>query len=93
MFAIYDGHGGSKAAQYCRDNLLQSIAALEYFETDTALALTSAFERINTDFSALARKNELSDGSTAVVAVINNRKLTVANGESLLRYESYYIVI
>lgn len=35
--------------------------------------------RVNSEFSALARRNELSDGTTAVVAVINNRKITVAN--------------
>jgi hypothetical protein len=43
-------------------------------------ALAAAFERINTEFSSLARKNDLSDGSTAIVAAINNRKICVANG-------------
>lgn len=79
LFAIYDGHGGSKAAQYCRDHLLNYVRELECFESNSYQALEFAFERVNAEFTALARRNDLNDGTTAVVAVVNNRKLSCAN--------------
>lgn len=50
LFGVYDGHGGAKAAQFCRDNMLDYIASAEAFETDTHKALLQAFERYSNFF-------------------------------------------
>jgi len=48
-------------------------------------ALRRAFERIETDFLDKALKEDLKDGTTAVVAIINENKLIVGNiGDSEL---------
>jgi len=48
-------------------------------------ALQKAFERIETDFLDKALKEDLKDGTTAIVAIINENKLIVGNvGDSEL---------
>lgn len=43
LYAVYDGHGGIKASQYCKDNMLSNIIADTDFSTDPAKALRSGF--------------------------------------------------
>ena len=79
LFGVFDGHGGYRAAQACKEELLQRIA------TDPALllapekAIRNAFFRVDADFSAWARLEKHSDGSTAIVAVLQDGQITVGN--------------
>jgi protein phosphatase 1L len=79
VYAVFDGHGGDKAAQYCKDNLLRNVLAHKAFDDQVAMALRSAFAQTDNDFSALARENNMTDGTTAVVATVHGGKLVVAN--------------
>ena len=79
LYGLYDGHGGAKASEYCKKYLLNYIENDESFAGDTITALTKGFERLDTNFTAIARRHMLNDGTTAVVAVINNRTVYVAN--------------
>ena len=79
VYAVFDGHGGDKAAQYCKDHLLQNILQHKTFGTDTVMAMRSAFAQTDAAFSELARDNSMTDGTTAVVAAVLDRKVTVAN--------------
>lgn len=45
LYAVYDGHGGSKASQFCRDCLLPCVLSQDSFESNPRSALLSAFEK------------------------------------------------
>eukprot|EP01039_Chlorochromonas_danica_P002129 gene2129-2323_t len=79
LYGVFDGHGGDKAAEYCKQNLLQAIINDPYFESNTSRAATNAFFRVDADFSSKAKPQGLTDGSTAVVAIIARSHLYVAN--------------
>eukprot|EP01038_Epipyxis_sp_PR26KG_P008457 gene8457-11435_t len=79
LYGVFDGHGGYKAAQYCKDFLLESIARDSEFDNSPAKAIVRSFFKIDADFSAKARVQMLSDGSTAVVAIVHGGKIYVGN--------------
>ena len=79
LYGVFDGHGGYKASQYCKDFLLQSIIKDEGFLIDIPKALTRTFFKVDADFSAKAKIQMLTDGTTATVALIQNRTVYVAN--------------
>ena len=43
LYGVYDGHGGYRAAQYCKDYLLKCIASDAEFDGNPAKALFRAF--------------------------------------------------
>ncbi len=43
IFAVFDGHGGSRAAQFCKDNLIRHLVSDDHFGTDMAMAMKNAF--------------------------------------------------
>ena len=45
LYAVYDGHGGAKAAQFCKEKLLKYVLEDEDFQKDSNKALTYAFRR------------------------------------------------
>ena len=79
LYALFDGHGGAKASQYCKDHLLKYIQADVNFENNTVASIMNSFRKLDEEFTSIAKRHMLSDGSTAVVAVINDRKVYVAN--------------
>jgi len=79
LYGVYDGHGGSRAAQYAKDYLLKCIAADAEFEENPAKALFRSFFKIDAEFSAKAKIQMLADGTTATVAIIHEGKIFVGN--------------
>lgn len=43
LYGVFDGHGGHRAAQHCKDNLLQCISADAEFGDNPAKALFRSF--------------------------------------------------
>ena len=43
LYGVFDGHGGSRAAQYCKDYILQCIVKDPEFAKNPAIALKRAF--------------------------------------------------
>jgi hypothetical protein len=43
LYGVFDGHGGFKAAQYCKENLLQTIIKDSEFEKNPAQAIFNSF--------------------------------------------------
>ncbi len=43
LYGVFDGHGGYKAAQYCKEVLLQTIIKDSEFETNPAQAIFNSF--------------------------------------------------
>ncbi len=79
LFGVFDGHGGYRAAQTCKDELLQRIATDPALPLAPETAIRNAFFRVDADFSAWARLEKHSDGSTAIVAVLQDGQITIGN--------------
>lgn len=80
-YAVYDGHGGSKASKMCQMYLHKNIIKSKFFPLfQYKEAIIDAFEItdkliIEEEEIAAAEK----DGSTAVIALLVNSTLYVAN--------------
>lgn len=48
--AVFDGHGGAAASQFCSDWLSSYVRKNEYFPDRIPLAMETAFKRLDCDF-------------------------------------------
>ncbi len=82
-FAIFDGHGGDECAEYLKENYLKFLVSNRNFPLDIKLSMTEAFKEIEESFFKLKCKEKLEEsdisGSCALVAVIFDNKLYIAN--------------
>ena len=81
FFAVYDGHGGSKCADFLRDNLHTYIIANPNFPFNANEAILAGFRQAEAQFMATAKNNESFDksGSCALVVLIIGDLCFVAN--------------
>jgi len=76
VFCIFDGHGSRKPAEYAGENLPKCLESyLEKSGNDTEKALSNAFSEVDIGMSEWAK----DCGTTACAALLQGRKLTVAN--------------
>eukprot|EP00873_Tetraselmis_striata_P011642 jgi/Tetstr1/431906/TSEL_021395.t1 len=79
-FAVFDGHGGSDAAQFTADHLLANILADASFPDQLERVLTGAIAKTDQVFEQQWAAGDLADsGTTALAAVLWGRMLTFAN--------------
>ena len=82
-FAVFDGHGGSKCADFLRDNLLKLICNNNYFPNDIPKAIKTGFADADQIFLEYAIKDggELLDnsGSCGLVLLVVNNLLYIGN--------------
>ena len=80
FFAIYDGHGGNSCADFLRDHLHTLICHNECFLTNVQQAIYEGFAKAEEMFiSSEYKVSKDKSGSCALVAIIVNDKLYVAN--------------
>lgn len=79
LYGVFDGHGGYRAAQFCKEYLLKYAVEDDEFIRNPSAALRRSFYKADAEFSAIAKVRFLSDGTTSLVACIHNRRLYVAN--------------
>lgn len=80
FFGVYDGHGGKRASDYTAQTLYPLILTLSDTEPSLESAVMKAFAKTEEDFLTLAAKDQWSDGTTAVIAIVDDKnKLLVAN--------------
>lgn len=79
MFGIFDGHGGSRAAEYLKEHLFENLLKYPQFLTDTKLAISESYQQTDADFLESERDSYRDDGSTASTAVLVDNHLYVAN--------------
>lgn len=79
LFGIFDGHGGSRAAEYLKGHLFQNLMKHPSFSTNTKLAISETYQQTDKDFLDSEKDTFRDDGSTASTAVLVGNHLYVAN--------------
>ncbi|KDP22154.1 hypothetical protein JCGZ_25985 [Jatropha curcas] len=79
MFGIFDGHGGSRAAEYLKEHLFDNLMKHPQFIENTKLAISETYQRTDVDFLDSEKDSYRDDGSTASTAVLVGDHLYVAN--------------
>ncbi|XP_020272982.1 probable protein phosphatase 2C 52 isoform X2 [Asparagus officinalis] len=79
LFGVFDGHGGSRAAEYLKAHLFENLMKHPQFMTDTKTALSETYKKTDSDFLNVERNILRDDGSTASTAVLIGNHLYVAN--------------
>ncbi|XP_050714608.1 proteoglycan 4-like isoform X3 [Eriocheir sinensis] len=77
-YGVFDGHAGIDAAVYSAAHLHQYMIQNPQYETNPEAALKHAFHITDTNFIKKASKEKLKGGTTAVVALVREKRLVVA---------------
>ncbi|XP_051126538.1 probable protein phosphatase 2C 27 [Andrographis paniculata] len=78
FYGVFDGHGGTDAASFVRNNILKFIIKDSFFPACLEKAIKSAFLKADYAF-ADESSLDISSGTTALTAFIYGRKMIVAN--------------
>ncbi|CAJ2642799.1 probable protein phosphatase 2C 27 [Trifolium pratense] len=78
FYGVFDGHGGTDAALFVRNNLLRLIVEDSQFPTCVGKAITSAFMKADYAF-ADSSSLDISSGTTALTALVFGRTMLIAN--------------
>lgn len=79
LFGIFDGHGGSRAAEYLKQNLFGNLLKHPDFVKNTKCAISETYQQTDKDFLESEKDTLRDDGSTASTAVLVGNHLYVAN--------------
>lgn len=99
LYGVFDGHGGSRAAEFCVKHLVNNLVSDPHFPNNPGRALTNAFMDTDAAFLEVARSCHppLDDGTTAVAALVIGDHLWVANaGDSravLVQQEGHVVAM
>lgn len=78
FYGVFDGHGGTDAALFVRNNILRLIVEDSQFPTCVGKAITSAFMKADYAF-ADSSSLDISSGTTALTALVFGRNMIIAN--------------
>ncbi|KAJ4700844.1 putative Protein phosphatase 2c [Melia azedarach] len=79
FFGVYDGHGGSRTAEYLKNNLFKNLSSHPDFINDTKTAIVEVFRQTDEAFLDEDKGQQKDAGSTASTAVLLGDRLLVAN--------------
>ncbi|KAL0382423.1 UNVERIFIED_CONTAM: putative protein phosphatase 2C 76 [Sesamum calycinum] len=79
LFGIFDGHGGSRAAEFLKEHLFENLMKHPEFISNTKLAISGTYQQTDRDFLESEKDTFRDDGSTASTAVLVGNHLYVAN--------------
>jgi len=75
FFAVFDGHGGFKAAEFAGEKLCECLVdSRELLSVDAKKALQQAFANTEQEWLRRARPEEWMDGTTAAVVLIDRAR-------------------
>ncbi|CBI19933.3 hypothetical protein VitviT2T_027942 [Vitis vinifera] len=79
FFGVFDGHGGSRTAEYLKNNLFKNLSSHPDFIKDTKSAIAEVFRKTDADYLNEEKGQARDAGSTASTAVLVGDRLLVAN--------------
>ncbi|KAK9944403.1 hypothetical protein M0R45_009973 [Rubus argutus] len=78
FYGVFDGHGGTDAASFIRENILRFIVEDSHFPFCAKQAIKSAFLKADHAFADTGTLDS-SSGTTALTALISGRTMLIAN--------------
>lgn len=78
FYGVFDGHGGTDAALFVKQNILRYILEDSDFPVCVKTAIRSAFLKADHEFATLDAV-DISSGTTALTALLLGRNLLIAN--------------
>mmetsp|Transcript_18923 Transcript_18923/g.21721 ORF Transcript_18923/g.21721 Transcript_18923/m.21721 type:complete len:124 (-) Transcript_18923:890-1261(-) len=80
IFGIFDGHSGAKASQFCKEVLRNKLEdQYSSLKINTIPTIQKIIKETDEEFLKIAKDHNYTDGSTCVLGVVMNGKLTLAN--------------
>ena len=79
LYGVFDGHGGSQAAQYCKDHVGKALVNAVEFPNEPKKALTKAILSVDKAYLSEAMKHNRDDGTTLIVTMVTKDTITCAN--------------
>ncbi|CAL5386612.1 unnamed protein product [Camellia sinensis] len=79
FFGVFDGHGGSRTAEYLKNNLFKNLSSHPDFIKDTKSAIVESFRQTDVDYLNEEKGQQKDAGSTASTAMLLGDRLLVAN--------------
>ncbi|XP_060674840.1 probable protein phosphatase 2C 11 [Ziziphus jujuba] len=79
FFGVFDGHGGSRTAEYLKTNLFKNLTNHPDFIKDTKTAIVEVFRQTDADYLNEVKGQQKDAGSTASTALLLGDRLFVAN--------------
>lgn len=79
VFGVFDGHGGTQASAYVKENLMFYLKEALINHNSETLTDEGIFQSLKECFQKLGRDYQGPDGTTATVAITLNGKVWVAN--------------
>jgi protein phosphatase 1L len=79
LFGVFDGHGGSRAAEYLQTHLFENLLKHPKFLDDPKSVITEVYLKTDQDFLKDEKNQNRDAGSTASTAVLVGDHLLVAN--------------
>lgn len=76
FLSVFDGHGGSYVSEYAKNNLVRNITSNQNFKANIYRAIQQGFKKTHDE---LDNRQSMHQGSTAVVAFVNDDTIYVAN--------------
>ncbi len=77
--AVYDGHGGVAAAEFCRVHLHKHALADPVFKSDIHKAITNGFLKTDEEFRQVCARQRIEAGCTACTVFVTAQKIICAN--------------
>eukprot|EP00271_Cylindrocystis_brebissonii_P011157 TRINITY_DN27_c0_g1_i1.p1 TRINITY_DN27_c0_g1~~TRINITY_DN27_c0_g1_i1.p1 ORF type:complete len:284 (+),score=56.38 TRINITY_DN27_c0_g1_i1:255-1106(+) len=79
LFGVFDGHGGSRAAEYVKHNLFKNLIEHPKFAEEPKVAISEVFKATDAEYLNSENGQNRDAGSTASTAVLVGKRLLVAN--------------
>ncbi|KAB1220888.1 putative protein phosphatase 2C 11 [Morella rubra] len=79
FFGVFDGHGGSRTAEYLKNNLFKNLSSHPDFIKDPKTAIVEVFRQTDADYLSEEKGHQKDAGSTASTALLLGDRLVVAN--------------
>jgi serine/threonine protein phosphatase PrpC len=84
FFGVFDGHSGRHAAEFAKVNLPFNVLRNSNFDTEKLLkrendVITEGYVKTDSDFLAVAEKDDYKSGTTAVTLLLTDSHMVVSN--------------
>ena len=79
LYGVFDGHGGSQAAQYCKDHVGKALVNAVEFPNEPKKALTKAILSVDKAYLSEAMKHNRDDGTTLIVTMVTKEPIRAFN--------------